>query len=46
MTAIIITQARLVMDKPPLFHVTPTEPAEVKAVVTYPSGNLLLIDSF
>lgn len=45
-TVVIITQARVVVDKPPLFPVTSTEPAQVKAVVTYASENLLLIDSF
>lgn len=45
-TAVIITQARLIMDKPPLFPATSTEPAQVKAMVTYASENLLLIGSF
>lgn len=44
--AIIIIQARLIMDKPPLFTVTSTEPAKVMAAVTYASEKILMIDSF
>lgn len=44
--AIIITQARLIMDRPPLFTVTSTETAKVMAVVTYASDKIVLIDSF
>lgn len=44
--AVIITQARLIMDKSPLFTVTSIEPAKVMAVVTYASEKILLIDSF
>lgn len=43
--AIIITQARLITDKPPLFTVTSTESAKVTVVVTYASEKILLIDS-
>lgn len=36
--AIIITQAKLIMDETPFFILSSTKPAEVTSVVTYASG--------